>query len=83
MAWYISLVLGKFVFILLFSHILSQHCEKDQCDGEQQPSEEVKKCKYWDPAEFNEDSPSIVYGKTTLKMHFLHVTFIFTIYPYT
>ena len=73
MAWHISLIFRKLVFLLHFSLILSQHCEKDQCDGEQQPSKEVKKCKYWDPTQFNEDTPSIVYGKITYKMHFIYM----------
>ena len=76
-----------FIFVFLFRFTLSQHCEKDRCD-DGEPGE-LKKCKYFDPTQFNEDSPSIVYGKITYTVHFVHACDIYTAatttknYPYT
>ena len=64
MAWHTSLF-----FLLSCSIVLSQVCDNEQlCDSE--PITGLKKCKYFDPAQFNEDSPSIVYGKITYTVHF-------------
>ena len=64
MAWHTSLV-----FLLYCSIVLSQVCDNEQlCDSERTTG--FKKCKYFDPAQFNEDSPSIVYGKITYTVHF-------------
>ena len=50
-----------FLFLFHWQVAFSQHCEKGQCnDGE---SVKLKTCKYFDFAEFNNDSPSIMYGK--------------------
>ena len=65
-----------FIFVFLFPFALSQHCEKDRCDDGE--SGELKKCKYFDPTQFNEDSPSIVYGKITYTVHFVHACDIYT-----
>ena len=69
MAWHTSL----FVFLSFSSIVLSlfesQVCDNEKlCDSE--PTTGLKKCKYFDPAQFNEDSPSIVYGKITYTVHF-------------
>ena len=66
MAWHTSLV-----FLLSFCSIVLSldFCDNEQlCDSE--PTTGLKKCKYFDPAQFNEDSPSIVYGKITYTVHF-------------
>ena len=65
-----------FIFVFLFPFALSQHCEKDRCDDGE--SGELKKCKYFDPTQFNEDSPSILYGKITYTVHFVHACDIYT-----
>ena len=48
--------------VSFFSIISSQHCNKIHCE-EEDSIEKIKNCTYWDPAQFNEDSPSILYGK--------------------
>ena len=61
MPWYKSVMFQKIVFLSFLSTIISQNCYRDECE---KLKLESKNCKYFDPNQFNEESPSIMYGKT-------------------
>ena len=62
MASYTILILGFNIMVSFFPTISSQHCNKIHCEEEDSMGT-IKNCTYWDPAQFNEESPSILYGK--------------------
>ena len=54
---------GKLKFFSLVSYILSISCEQDLCNTEHHTLADLKTCRVWDPNLFNEESPSIIFGK--------------------
>ena len=61
--------------VLFFPTISSQHCNKIHCEEEDSIGT-IKNCTYWDPAQFNEESPSILYGKNLRNVFAIAVSII-------